>query len=360
MDNSTSSGFQRAWVDIDLRALVRNAGSYQARVGVPLLPMVKADGYGLGAVAVARALLAVAPWGFGVATIEEALELRAAGVEHQILVFSPFQAADLSSYQSGSVRPVIGDLAALRAWTAAGDAPFHLEIDTGMSRTGLRWTDSAALAQAGQQLRDSAGWEGAFTHFHSAGSDSESTREQWQRFQAAVESLGRRPALLHAANSPAAAFGSQYAGDLARPGIHLYGGASPGMETEPVATLRARVVALRRVREGEPVSYDATWRAARDTVVATLGAGYADGVMRSLSNKGVVEVHGTRVPIVGRVTMDYTMVDVGDLPVRIGDVATFHGGIVTLDEAARLGGTVSYELLTSLGKRVPRIYRNNE
>src|SRR5690606_20578253 len=154
-------------------------------------------------------------------------------------------------------------------------------------------------------------WEGVFTHFHSAGGDRDSVERQWQRFGEAIRMLGRRPALVHAANSPAGAFGDRYAGDLARPGIQLYGGAVPGFDPEPVAALRARVVALRSVRSGETVSYDASWAAPGDTVVATVGAGYADGVSRALSNVGRVEVAGTTAPIVGKVTMDYTMVDVG-------------------------------------------------
>lgn len=347
----------RAWVDVDLDALVRNAGSYQARTGVPLLPMVKADGYGLGAVAVARALLPLSPWGFGVATLDEAAELRAAGIALPVLVFSPLQAGTIDQYGDPAVRPVIGDGAALREWLAAGGGPFHIEIDTGMSRTGFRWSDTPALTEAARLLGDASAWEGVFTHFHSAGADAESVEEQWRRFEESVTLLGRRPPLMHAANSPAGALGHRYAGDLARPGIHLYGGAVAGFSAEPVAALRARVVAVRTVLAGESVSYDATWIAPRDTVVATLGAGYADGVPRSLSSVGRVELRDSTVPIVGRVTMDYTMVDAGELPVRVGDVVTFHGGLVTLDQAATLAGTVSYELLTSLGRRVPRVYR---
>lgn len=346
----------RAWVDIDLGALVRNAGSYQARTGVPLLPMVKADGYGLGAVAVARALLPLSPWGFGVATLDEAAELVSAGIELPVVVFSPYQAGTRRLYADGQIRPVIGDVAAMRDWLTAGPAPFHVEIDSGMSRTGIRWSDAAALAEAGALLGGATGWEGIFTHFHSAGAGLASAETQWQRFETTLTALGRPP-LIHAANSPAGAFGERFAGNLARPGIHLYGGAVPGFNTEPVAALRAPVVAVRQVRAGESVSYDATWVAERDAVIATVGAGYADGVPRSLSSVGIAELHDAKVPIVGRVTMDYTMLDVGDLPVQIGDVATCYGGLVTLDEAATLAGTVSYELLTSLGKRVPRIYR---
>ena len=168
------------------------------------------------------------------------------------------------------------------------------------------------------------------------------------------------PELVHAAASAAGAYGAAYAGDLTRPGIHLYGGRVTGLEAVPVVALRARVVAVRRVAAGSSVGYDATWRAPSPTTVATLAIGYADGVHRSLSNGGAVELLGQRVRIVGRVTMDHTMVDAGDLPVAIGDVATLFGGLVTLDEQAALAGTVSYELLTALGPRLPRRYPNHE
>ena len=145
--------------------------------------------------------------------------------------------------------------------------------------------------------------------------------------------------------------------DLVRPGIQLYGGRVPGVEGEPVARLQARVVSVRRVRPGDTVSYGATWRAERATTIATLAIGYADGVHRSLSGVGRVELRDAVCPIAGRVTMDLTMVDAGDLPVTVGDVATLFGGLVTLEEQAALAGTIPYELLTALGPRLPRLYR---
>lgn len=347
---------QRAWVDVDVDALVRNARSYRARVGVPLLPMVKADGYGLGALAVVRALAPLDPWGWGVATVEEARELHLAGVVAPLVVFTALNPLEIDRHRAIASRPVIGDLEALAAWTSQSSEPFHLEIDTGMHRAGLRWDDSHLLGAAANLLASAAGWEGAFTHFHSAGRDPEATRVQWQRLGAAIEALGRRPPLLHAANSAGAGLGELAGADLARPGIHLYGGRVPGLDTVPVAALRARVVAVRTVPAGESVSYDATWTAPGDTTVATLAIGYADGVSRHLSNAGEVELLGRRVPIVGRVTMDQTMVDAGDLPVAIGDVATIFGGLVSLDAQAARAGTIGYELLTSLGARLPRRY----
>ena len=356
MRTPLTSETQRAWVDVDLDALVRNARSYQAKVGVPLLPMVKADGYGLGAVAVARALAATGVWGFGVATVEEARALHLSGVVSPIVVFTPLVPSQLEAVEAVAARPVIGDLEGLRAWLASDRGPFHVEIDTGMRRSGLPWHDRQLLAEASNLLATAERWEGVYTHFHSAGSDHAATSEQWQRLYGVLDALGRRPSLIHAANSAAGAYGSTYAGDLARPGIHLYGGHLPGLDAVPVAAFRARVSAVRQINAGDSVSYDATWRAPNPTTIATLSVGYADGVPRRLSNCGAVDLLGLRLRIVGRVTMDHLMVDAGELPVAIGDVATIFGGKVSLDEQAALAGTISYELLTALGTRVPRRY----
>lgn len=342
----------RVWADVDLRALVHNARTVAERSGARLLPMVKANGYGLGAMAVARALDALDPWGFGVATLEEGAELRRGGVTRPIVVFTPLQPALVSRYQAYDLRPVIGDAEALAAWSTAGSAPFHVEVDTGMARCGFPWKSEGSW---GAVLAQAAGWEGIFTHFHSAESDPASVHRQWRRFQQLLEGLPRRPALVHAANSAAALAGRTYAGDLVRPGIFLYGGMAGSELPRPVARLQARVVALRTVRAGDSVSYGATWTAPRDTTVATVSAGYADGILRSLSNTGRVELNGRVYPIVGRVTMDFIMLAV-DGPVALGDVATIYGGQVSLDEQARHAGTISYELLTSLSARVPRRY----
>jgi alanine racemase len=346
----------RAWVDVDLDALVRNARSFAEITGAPLLPMVKANGYGLGAVPVARALGELDPWGYGVATVDEARELHLNGIVRPIIVFTPLVPSMVEYLNAIAARPAIGDLEALRAWLAQGIGPFHIDIDTGMGRSGFRWDDNAILAEAGNLLADAPGWEGAFTALHSAERDPAATAEQWKRLQNAVTALGRRPALVHAAASAAGAYGTAYAGDLGRPGIHLYGGRVAGLDAVPVAALRARVVAVRRLGAGDTVGYDATWQAPNQTTVATLAIGYADGVHRRLSNGGAVELLGQRLRIVGRISMDLITIDAGDLPVSIGDVATLFGGVVTLEEQAALAGTISYELLTSLGDRLPRRY----
>lgn len=359
MTRSVPDAAPRAWVDVDLEALVANARTIAARCGRPLLPMVKANGYGLGAVAVARALEVLDPWGFGVATPEEGRELRAAGIGRPIVVFTPLQPRSIPFLITHELRPAIGDPGAVRWWAeAAAGRPFHLEIDTGMTRAGIRWNDDDALTEVSSLLAGADGWEGVFTHFHSAETDPESIDEQWTRFERVVAGLPRRPALVHAANSAAALRGTRHAADLVRPGIFLYGGSAGGGLPEPraVARLRAAVVATRRVGAGDTAGYGAAWRAARPTTVATLGIGYADGVLRSLGGSGVVELGGRVLPIVGRVTMDMTLVDAGEHGALGGEVATVYGGAVSLEDQAARARTISYELLTALGDRVERRY----
>ncbi|MGH7578634.1 MAG: alanine racemase [Gemmatimonadales bacterium] len=353
----------RAWVDIDLAALVANARTISEACGTRLLPMVKANGYGLGAARVAGALEVLDPWGYGVATVEEGSALRTSGVLRPVLVVSPLSSDSLDSMLDYGFRPAIGDVEMLRRWLARSAGPFHLEIDTGMGRAGIRWDDEQALGEAAGALVSAEGWEGVFTHFHSADTDPESVGIQWRRFQEVLSRFPRRPDLVHAANSAASFHGQTYAGDLVRPGIFLYGGPAGGSAPapKPVAALRARVLAVRAVAAGESVSYGAAWRPARRTTIATLGIGYADGLPRAanLADGGprLVELRGRTVPLVGRVTMDLCMVAVEDGQVAVGDVATIFGGIVSLDQQARAAGTISYELLTALGPRLPRRYR---
>lgn len=322
--------------------------------------MVKANGYGLGAVAVVRALEAEEPWGYGVATIEEGVELRDAGITRPILVFTPLSAepAAIAATRSAALRPVIGDLTALEAWLGCEPerGPFHIEIDTGMHRSGFSWQDREALAALGDRLRVASGWEGAFTHFHSADSDVASVRKQANRFQSVLAGFPRRPPLVHSASSAAGQLGPELGGDLARPGIFLYGGRAGQLVPEPVARLSARIVALHRLQPGDSVSYGAEWTATTTTTIATISIGYGDGVPRTLGNRAVVELHGRTLPIAGRVTMDMLMVDLGETRAALGDVATIFGGMVTLDDQAARAGTVSYELLTAVAPRVARRY----
>jgi alanine racemase len=343
---------------VDLQALLANARTILARVPrARLLPMVKANGYGLGAVPVARALEGVDPWGFAVATAHEGQELRAAGITRPILVMAP-QTATLELVARAGLTPALGSVQQIAAWLAlAPGRPFHVEVDTGMARWGVWWEAFGAEAA---RFRDAPGFEGVFTHFHSPWDDPASVREQWRRFQAALAALPRRPALVHAANSVATLEFPETVGDLSRPGIFLYGGRAGAHRPRQVVQWRARVLATRWVEAGGTVSYGATYRATARTCVATLGAGYADGLPRSLSNTGAALVGGRRLPIAGRVTMDFTMVASGDVAPEPGSVATLIGNdgaeAIELDDFATLAGTISYDILTGLGQRVMRMY----
>lgn len=351
------SALMRAWVEIDLDALRRNGAAMAARCPA-LLPMVKADAYGLGAVAVARALRSLAPWGYGVATVGEGLELRNAGLSERIIVFTPVLTAQLADLSAARLTPVLSSADEISAWRALGGGPWHLTIDTGMSRAGLRWTSVASLADL---IREDMP-EGAYTHFHSAELDDASRAEQESRFDQAVAALPVRPSVLHAENSAALARVTRSRYDVGRPGVFLYGvGSGRGalVAPEQVAHVRARVVAMRDVCAGDTVSYDATWRATSRRRIATLAIGYADGYRRSLGNSGTALLGGRRAPVVGVVTMDMTMLDVTDVPCRVGDIATLLGrdgdDALTPDEVATAAGVSPYELLTGLRGRLEHV-----
>ena len=351
----------RAWVEVDLGALRRNGAVLAARAHIPLLAVIKADGYGLGAVPVAGALEPLDPWGFGVATVPEGVELRDAGVSRPILVLSPVLPDEYPAMRGAGLRPSLGSASAIADWARTGGGPWHLSIDTGMNRAGISWSEVGGLDEMLRQVAP----EGAYTHFHSADLNDDSTGEQMRRFRCALDALPSRPRYLHAENSPAIERGTSSTWDLARPGVFLYGvggGEGATISPEPVAHLRARVIDLRTVSDGETVSYGATWRARGTRRIATLGIGYADGYRRALSNRGTVLLNGQRVPVAGIVTMDMTMVDVTDVHCEIGDVATLIGrdgdDVLTIDDVATTAQVLSYELLVGLKLRVPRVYVN--
>ncbi|MGD0991409.1 MAG: alanine racemase [Gemmatimonadales bacterium] len=358
MKPEQTPGHPRTWIEVDLEALVANARTVQALAPrARLLPMVKANAYGLGVVPVVRALEQVDPWGFAVATAHEGSELRDAGIRSRVLVMGP-QTETLELLVRRDLTPALGSVEQIAAWLAlAPGRPFHVEVDTGMARWGLWWESFAADAAA---FGSAPGFEGIFTHFHSPAEKPETVREQWARFQAVLGALPRRPALVHAANSAAAVAFPETIGDLARPGIFLYGGRAGARRPRPVVEWRARVLATRWREAGQTVSYGATYTTAVRTCLATLAAGYADGLPRSLSNVGAALIEGRRLPFAGRVTMDFTMVASTGWAPAVGSVATLIGrdgdAAIELDEVAEAAGTISYEILTGLGQRVARVY----
>jgi alanine racemase len=352
----------RGWIEIDLDAIVRNARTMTAHAA-NILPMVKADAYGMGAVRVVRALEQLAPWGYGVATIEEGRELREAGIQRSILLFTSVQIEELAAVRDASLTPALASAASIARWASIGGGAWHLSIDTGMSRSGVPWDAVGELAAV---LRAHPP-ERAFTHFHSATLDDGSIAEQEGRFERALEALPAIPPVLHAANSGAIVRTGHSRRHVSRPGVFLYGvpvGPPPLVQPEPVVAMRARIVELRTVRAGESVSYDATFRVERETRIATLPIGYADGYRRALGNRAHALIAGRRAPVVGVVTMDMTMLDVSGLDVRIGDVATLLGrdGAARIDvsELAALANASPYEILTGLNARLPRRHLGGE
>lgn len=351
----------RAWLEIDLSALTRNASALQKHSGIPLLPMVKADAYGLGAERVSKALEQLDPWGFGVATVSEGIELRGFGISRPILVFTPLLPDEMRAARDADLTPVLGSFDEIQAWYAH-DAPWHLAIDTGMSRAGMSWRE--ITGPPANTLAFKKPPDGVCNHFHSAELDDGSMKVQEQRFAAALGKLGFTPKLIHTDNSAAIVRRGRSSASFNRPGVFLYGvgsGARAALQPDPVVTLAAAVVEIHDLEAGDTVSYDATFRASRKSRIATIAAGYADGYPRALSNAGFASVRGRMAPIAGVVTMDMTMLDVTDLPCEVGNTAILIGkdgsNLITVESVASAGGISPYELLTGLRSRVARRYR---
>ncbi len=361
-------------MDVRADALRANLRRIRAAVGpdARLVPMVKADAYGVGVAGAVRAFSAEDPWAFGVAAVEEGVALRAMGVSRPVVVFSPAPPGSVSAALDAGLTLSISSLDALgrlREEAAGRAAAFHLEIDTGMGRAGFDWREVDAWAPAAHEAhRSGVRWEGCYTHLHSADESGDTVVEQWRRLQETLSRAAPPPGVLvHVLNSAGALRCPEYAADAVRPGIFLYGGrAGAGLPTpEEVAAVRARVVHVREAPAGTTVGYGATYRSGRDERWATLGIGYGDGLPRALGNRGSALLCGRRVPIIGRISMDVTVVDITDVPgVRTGDVATLvgsdGGAHITVDEVAELAGTISYEILTGFTARVPRVWQDGE
>ena len=371
------------WVDVDLAAVRHNVRALRARAGTAeLAAVVKADGYGLGAVAIGRAALDAGAGRLCVFALDEAQALREAGIDAPILLLGPWPPDDTArvarlDVASTLTRPeLVGPLS--RAAVAAGRTlAVHVKVDTGMHRLGpppavAESLVAAVRAEPGLRL------EGFYTHFPNAdgpnadgaGPDDagpDDTQRRFARFLPLAERAGAP--LRHAANSATLLRYPGMSLDLVRVGAGVYGfgpRASAGIAAEllrPVATWRARLVQIQDVAAGEAVSYGGTWTAARAARVGVVAVGYADGFRRSLSNRGAMLVRGRPAPVVGTVCMDMTLVDLSDIPqAAVGDTATLIGrdgdAEVSLEAFAERCETIPYEVLTGLGSRPERRYIN--
>jgi alanine racemase len=357
----------------NLRVVARHAG--ESRVW----PVLKADGYGHGAPAVARTLERAGAQGFCVALLEEAVELREAGIRTPILVMGGYYGGAYEEIVARGVVPVVYDASHLEGLARAARSlgrkvEAHLKVDPGMARLGVRMGELESFVAKAASFADCIELTGLMTHLACADESDEGaiTVDQLGRFEEATRRLatvGLTPSVRHAANSAAVLrehADSRSSGlyDVVRPGIALFGISPLGASSDlrPVMRVRSEIVDLRTIEAGESVGYGALFRASRPSRIATVPIGYADGLSRHLSNRGHVLVHGVRAPIVGAVSMDMSMIDVTDVPnVTMRDEVVVLGvqdkQLIGADEIAAHAGTIPWEILTSISRRVPRFYR---
>ncbi|MPZ15939.1 MAG: alanine racemase [Chloroflexi bacterium] len=367
------------WLDVDLDALAANVAAVQQWItpGTQLAAVVKGQGYGLGAEEISRAALAAGAQCLAVARVHEGLELRQAGIDAPILVLNRTDPAEADlavrlhltvTLDGAELARALGDAAA--RWHRSAQA--HLKVDTGLHRFGVDPERALPLARDVAAIPGLA-VDGLYTHFASADeSDHAYTEEQIKRFSHATERLasaGYSFPLRHAANSAATlAFPAAHLG-MVRVGLLLYGVSPSGylpieLALRSVVSFRARVARVMELGAGEGVGYGQTWRAECPTRVALVAAGYADGVLRRLSNKGVALINGREVPIIGRVSMDQTTLDITHVPgVSVGTVVTFFGedGDAQLDlhRFAQQVDTIPHDVLCAVSGRVARVYRRD-
>jgi alanine racemase len=366
-------------LELDLDALAANVATLRSLAGgAPVHPVVKADAYGHGAVDVSRELERAGVDWLGVALLEEGAEIRRAGVELPVLVLGTARPKKIALYRRYRLTPTVSSLAELalwREWSAgeSGEQPIHLKVDTGMGRLGVAMDEVAealAIVRGTRQMR----LAGFLSHFGDADDlASPRNRTQEERFHAALALLTeseREGALIHMANSAAALHRPASRYDLARLGIALYGqdpveqvGAEPlalRPVLQPVMSVVARIVQLHEVAAGSPLSYGGRTVTRRQSRIAVVPVGYADGYGWRMTGKATALVRGVRVPVAGSVTMDMTLLDVTDAGAGLGEEVALlgrqGGEEITARELAGHAGTISWEILCHLGLRLPRRY----
>ena len=371
---------KRTWAEVSMERLAHNYHNLRALTpqGTKYLGLVKADAYGHGAIPVAKELEKLGADYLGVATLDEAIEVRDAGIKTPILILgctSAFYAEELIKYQVTQACYDIDFARELseRAVKAGGEITVHIQCDTGMTRLGFQCNEES-IDRSAREIAEAVRLpglkaEGIFTHFSDSDGSEEYTMMQFNRFLDIIDRVkqtGFEFAIRHCANSAATVLYPATYLDMIRPGIVQFGhfpdaNMDPGLcDLVSVLELKSRVATVRTVPANTPVSYGRTNTTKRETRLAVIPVGYGDGFCRGFSNRLEVLIHGQRAPIFGRVCMDMCMVDVTDIPdVKEGDIAVLYGNdpaATSVDEAAGIMNTISYELLCVLTKRIPRIY----
>ncbi|MBP7216404.1 MAG: alanine racemase [Candidatus Omnitrophica bacterium] len=374
MRNNQHIGYRPTWAQINLKAIEHNIQQIKKLIapGVKIMPTVKADAYGHGLVPVSKRLIECGVDYLGVASIDEGIRLRSAGVRAPILILGMILPKDIEPLFMYNLIPTVCTEEFARALNTKARllnkrCKVHIKVDTGMGRIGVLHYDAFHLVKKIFQFRHLL-VEGMFTHFAFADMDKHFTMHQLDLFNRLVERLkhaGMHIPLLHCANSMGAVRFRHSHKTMVRPGLIVYGlkpsqAMRVSLSLKPALSLKTRIVYMKRVPKGSGISYGHTYTTKRATTIVTLPIGYGDGYPRNLSNKASVLIRGKRFKISGRVCMDQIMVDVGSFPVSIGDEVVLIGSQgrqrISAEELAFLADTIPYEIVCGLGSRIPRIY----
>jgi alanine racemase len=360
----------QTFVEISIPNILHNIRALKGLLDnkVKFMAVVKADAYGHGAVPVSKAIERNVDY-LAVATLSEALELKKAGVRSPILLLSEIHPSSAAEVVKNGFIQTVYTLKLAKALSNAAvslkkKARIHLKIDTGMGRIGVHFSKAEGLFNAISRLPN-LNIEGLFTHFAGAEELDDFTSRQLKRFRAFISKIDPAGYILHAANSAAVLYHRDSHLDMVRVGLSMYGlypqgGRKGSVDLKPALEFKTHVVYVKKVPAWTPISYGSTYNTKKETTIATLPVGYADGLPRALSNKGEVLIKGKRYPIVGRVCMDLTLVDVGNSSIKPGDEVSLIGRqgneVISTDDVAKLADTISYEVICGIGKRVPRVY----
>ena len=357
------------WAEISIKALSKNFLRVKEIVGdrVKVMSVVKADAYGHGAIKVSMTLEGLGSDMFGVASVDEGLELYMSGIKAPIVILGGIYEDEINSVVKYGFIPAIYSSDILEklnniAYKNNLKIKYHLKVDTGMNRLGIKPIDLVQFLQNAMQYKNVT-TDGIFTHLSSADLDERSyTEHQIDIFNKSIKDLKKERIsfkYIHVANSPAIQRYPKSHFNLVRPGIMIYGAyGDKEVYLHPVMKLKSRIVQIKKLPAGSRISYGGTYITKKPTKIAVLPIGYADGYIRQFSNKALVSINGTKACVIGRVCMDLTIIDVTDIDkVKVGDDVTLFGDEnINIDELAEMADTISYELLTNVGKRVPRVY----